>query len=89
MPEQRENSLNYRNCGLGALGYATMLMKLGMKYGSEEANEFTNKLFEIMFRYAVDASYQLAKEFSPFPKYDDKLFDSKIILKNIMMHLNM
>lgn len=84
LPEQRENSLNYRNCGLGALGYATMLMKLGMKYGSEEANEFTNKLFKIMFKYAVNASYQLAKEFGPFPKYDDKLFDSEIILKNIV-----
>ena len=84
LPEQRENSLNYRNCGLGALGYATMLMKLGMKYGSEEANEFTNKLFKIMFRSAVGASYQLAKEFGPFPKYDGKLFDSEIILKNIV-----
>lgn len=62
-----------------------MLMKLGMKYGSKEANEFTNKLFKIMFKYAVNASYQLAKEFGPFPKYDDKLFNSKIILKNIAL----
>ena len=83
LPEQRENSLNYRNCGLGALGYATMLMKMGMKYGSEEANEFTNKLFKLMFSHAVDTSYQLAKEFGPFPKYDSKLFDSEIIQKNI------
>ena len=83
LPEQRENSLNYRNCGLGALGYATMLMKMGMKYGSEEANEFTNKLFKLMFSHAVDTSYQLAREFGPFPKYDSKLFDSEIIQKNI------
>ena len=79
LPEQRENALNYRNCGLGAMGYATMLMKMGIKYGSERANRLTEEIFRSMFKTAVDTSYDLAKKFGSFPKYHEELFDSEII----------
>lgn len=79
LPQQRENSLNFRNCGLGVFGYATMLMKMGMKYGSVEAIEFTDGLFHRMFREAVWASNALAKELGTFPKYNPNLWESKII----------
>ena len=32
LQQQRDMSYNYRNIGLGIFGYATALMKLGMKY---------------------------------------------------------
>lgn len=79
LEEQREMSYNYRNVGLGAFGYATMLMKLGLTYGSEEAIELTDKLFNLIFRAAVDESYRLAEKYGAFPKYNEKLFDSQII----------
>lgn len=79
LPQQRENSLNFRNCGLGVFGYATMLMKMGMEYGSVEAIEFTNGLFYRMFREAVKTSNELAKELGSFPKYNANLWNSKII----------
>lgn len=79
LPQQRENSLNFRNCGLGVFGYATMLMKMSMKYGSVEAIEFTDGLFHRMFREAVWASNALAKELGTFPKYNSNLWESKII----------
>lgn len=79
LEEQREMSYNYRNVGLGAFGYATMLMKLGLTYGSEEAIEFTDKLFNLIFRAAVGESYNLAEKYGAFPKYNEKLFDSQII----------
>lgn len=79
LPQQRENSLNFRNCGLGVFGYATMLMKMGMEYGSVEAIEFTDGLFHRMFREAVWASNTLAKELGTFPKYNPNLWESKII----------
>lgn len=79
LPQQRENSLNFRNCGLGVFGYATMLMKMGMEYGSLEAIEFTDELFHRMFREAVKTSNELAKELGSFPKYNANLWNSKII----------
>ena len=79
LPQQRENSLNFRNCGLGVFGYATMLMKMGMEYGSVEAIEFTDGLFHRMFREAVKTSNELAKELGSFPKYNANLWNSKII----------
>jgi ribonucleoside-diphosphate reductase alpha chain len=71
--------MEYRNCGLGVIGYGTMLFKLGIKYGSEEAKELTDHIFTCMFRVAVFASNKLAKEKVCFPKYKKLIWDSKII----------
>ena len=79
LQQQRDMSYNYRNIGLGIFGYATALMKLGFRYGSPEAIEFTDDVFSLIFRRAVLASNKLAKEFGPYPKYKEKIFDSDII----------
>lgn len=79
LQQQRDMSYNYRNIGLGVFGYATALMKLGLKYGSPEAIEFTDDVFSLIFRRAVLASNELAKEFGPYPKYKEEIFDSDII----------
>lgn len=79
LQQQRDMSYNYRNIGLGIFGYATALMKLGFRYGSPEAIEFTNDVFSLIFRRAVLASNELAKEFGPYPKYKEEIFDSDII----------
>ena len=79
LQQQRDMSYNYRNIGLGIFGYATALMKLGFRYGSPEAIEFTDDVFSLIFRRAVFASNELAKEFGPYPKYKEEIFDSDII----------
>jgi len=79
---QKQNSLNYRNIGLGVMGYANALMKLGIKYGSQEAKEFTDKLFRTLFKTAVLASVELSKEKGSFPKYKECVFNSTI-LRNV------
>lgn len=84
LKEQQEMSYNYRNIGLGCFGYATALMKLGLKYGSEESLEWTDAIFGLMFRSALIESNNLAKEFGPFPKYKDCVWDSDIIKAHFM-----
>lgn len=79
LQQQRDMSYNYRNIGLGIFGYATALMKLGFRYGSPEAIEFTDDVFSLLFRRAVLASNKLAKELGPYPKYKEEIFDSDII----------
>lgn len=76
---QKENSLKWRNIGLGVMGYGTALLQMSLTYGSEDALRFTEKLFKDMFRAAVDASCDLAKEKGSFPGYDSKVWDSDIM----------
>lgn len=79
LKEQQDMSYNYRNIGLGVFGYATMLMKMGIKYGSSKALELTDDIFGLMFRAALIKSNELAKERGPFPLYEDSVFDSEIV----------
>ena len=68
LKEQRENSENYRNIGLGIFGYSNALFKLGFTYGSELAITFTQNLFAQMFKMALCASVEQAKNKGAFPK---------------------
>lgn len=77
--EQKELALNYRNIGLGVFGYASMLMKLGLKYGESNAIEFTGDLFNFMFKKAVLASSKNAEKLGSFPKYSEKVWESNIV----------
>lgn len=79
LKEQQQMSYNYRNIGLGVFGYGTALMKLGLKYGSNEALKFTDDIFALLFRSAVMASNELAKELGPYPNYKECIFDSDIM----------
>lgn len=79
LPEQRLMAKNYRNIGLGIMGLHDALIKMGMTYGSEESIDFTNEIMYLMFRSAVVASSNLAKEKGAFPAYNHKLLDSEII----------
>lgn len=79
---QKQTSLDYRNIGLGVMGYATMLLKMGIRYGSTEAKELTRNLFQFMFREAVVSSNEIAQESGTFPKYTDEVWDSEIMRKH-------
>lgn len=86
LPEQQRMSHDYRNIGLGIFGYATALMKMGLRYGSPEAIEFTDSVFSLMFRAAVIMSNSLAKMHGPFPNYKDCVFDSEIMKRHFSTH---
>ena len=82
LKEQMDNSLNYRNIGLGIMGLANCLMKLGIEYGSKKALDFVDALFDRLFIDSVYASADLAYRRGSFPKYSNVLFDSTIIKKH-------
>ena len=83
LKEQAENSRNYRNIGLGVMGYANMLFKLRLTYGSEEAIEFTDVLFSRMLNAALYESALLAKKKGAFPKCKkEEILKSQIIVNH-------
>lgn len=73
------NSLNYRNIGLGLMGFGTALFKLKVKYGSKECLNLVKDIFSFLFREAVIISSELALKKGSFPKYKDIVYDSEII----------
>lgn len=80
---QRETVRDYRQIGLGVMGIADMLIKLGLKYDSEEAIEFCDNLAFVMANSSLKASALLAKEKGAYPKYNqDAVLSSDFVLQN-------
>ena len=69
LPEQRESVNDWRQIGLGIMGLADMLIKMGITYGESEAQELCDQIGFLMADTAIAASAMLAKEKGPFPKY--------------------
>ena len=65
--EIKETSNKFRRIGLGTTGLADMLIILGYKYGSEEANKFLDKLYRFISKAAYESSIMLAIEKGAFP----------------------
>ncbi len=67
LPEQRESVKTWRQIGLGIMGLADCLIKLGLTYGEEDAVEMCDKIGFAMADSAIAASARLAKEKGSFP----------------------
>jgi ribonucleoside-diphosphate reductase alpha chain len=65
-----ENCKQVRRLGLGVMGLHDMLIRLGMKYTSDEAKEYVDNLFSFIKKKAYEASIYLAVEKGQFPALD-------------------
>ena len=84
LEQQKESVSKYRQIGLGVMGIADMLIKLGIRYGSDEAVKLCEELSNMMLNEAVKQSALLAKEYGPFEKYNEEvIFNSKFFINNI------
>lgn len=68
LPEQRESVEQWRQIGLGIMGLADALLKLGLTYGEEDAVQMCDKIGFAMADTAIAASAKLAKQLGAFPK---------------------
>jgi ribonucleoside-diphosphate reductase alpha chain len=76
--EQRQK--NERRIGLGTMGLAELLIRLGLRYGSEESLAFIDKLFGFIAKTAYLASVELAKEKGRFPAFSEKFLSSGFMM---------
>lgn len=77
---QQETVRDWRQIGLGTMGLAEMLIKLGIKYGSQESIKLINTIYNDIASTAVEESLALAKELGCYPKCDkEKLVQSSFI----------
>ncbi len=63
-----------RRIGLGTMGLGDTLIKLHMRYGSEESLEFIERVYRLIRDEAYRASVEVAREKGSFPKFDADLF---------------
>ncbi len=69
-----------RRTGLGTLGLADTLIKMGIRYGSEESLRVIEKIYKTIRDTAYETSSDLAKEKGAFPKFDkEKYLKGKFI----------
>lgn len=63
-------TLASRKVGLGVMGWADMLIKLGIRYDSQPALVLAERIQKFINNSAVYASVELAKERGPFPAWE-------------------
>ncbi|MBQ6632298.1 MAG: adenosylcobalamin-dependent ribonucleoside-diphosphate reductase [Romboutsia sp.] len=84
LTQQRESVSKYRQIGLGVMGIADMLIKLNIRYGSDESISLCEELSNIMLNEAVKQSALLSKEYGPYEKYNEEaIFKSKFFINNV------
>ena len=59
-----------RRTGLGIMGLGDALIKMKVRYGSEESIPIIEKIFETLRNSAYEASCEIAKEKGAFPKFN-------------------
>ena len=78
--ENEKNQKAERRIGGGTLGLGELLIKLRMRYGSDEALDFIDKIYKIITTEMYKESSSLATEKGPFPKFElDKFLESGFI----------
>ncbi|HSW88365.1 MAG TPA: hypothetical protein VLG12_04330, partial [Candidatus Saccharimonadales bacterium] len=72
--ENEEVAKDIRRTGLGIMGLGDALIKMHIKYGSDESIPVLEKIFKTLRDSAYDASADLAEEKGAFPKFDEEKY---------------
>lgn len=70
----RTQQLSERRVGLGTMGLSELLIRMGLRYGSDESLQFVDKLYKFIATEAYLASIGLAEQKGDFPAFDRSKF---------------
>jgi len=84
LPEIEKQVKKNRKIGLGIMGWADLLLKLGIPYSSDKATDTGREIMEFIDYYSKERSVQLAVEKGSFPNFNQSiykkaLFQGKVI----------
>jgi len=77
LPQIAEMTVGNRKIGLGVMGWADMLILLGISYNSEEALKLAKKTMRFINEQGHQASRDLAKARGPFPHFSGSVYEQR------------
>jgi ribonucleoside-diphosphate reductase alpha chain len=82
LPEIDETVKANRRIGLGVMGWADLLFRMGIPYDSQPALDLADRLMAFMNEKAHDQSAKLAEERGPFPNWPHSIYKHGRPLRN-------
>src|SRR3972149_3406325 len=69
IPEIEEMTKKTRRIGVGVMGFADMLLQLGVRYDSEDGLNYARRVMDFIHKEVTDASLTLASKRGEYPEY--------------------
>jgi ribonucleoside-diphosphate reductase alpha chain len=77
LPQIHDMTLGNRKIGLGIMGWADMLILIGVSYDSKDAIVLAEKVMQFIHDEGHAASRELAKKRGPFPNFEGSVYDQR------------
>jgi len=87
LDSQKENAKNDRRIGLGILGLGDMLVKMKIKYDSDDALQTVDQAMQIFRDTTYETSCDLAHEKGSFPNFEWDGYGQSKFVKNLPKHI--
>ena len=87
LEENEDQQKGERRIGIGTLGLGTLMIKMGLRYGSVEGNKFLDELYKFIAVEEYKASIDLAEEKGAFPEFNAHKMSQSGFMQRIMPEL--
>jgi len=75
VPQLQDAAHRVRRIGLGIMGLADVMYKIGVRYGDQESLDLAGQVMEFVRYHCMRTSIELARERGPFPAISGSIYD--------------